>query len=478
MAWKRRSAARRTATVTPALALSVWFVLLLALLGWDPAMRSKTSLALWVPVIWIFIAGSRLPAQWLGDQGDASVQAIEEGNPIDRTVFFVLILLAISILISRSFKWSGFCARNLVLMAILALDLLSVCWSDFPLVTFKRWFRDLGNYLVVLIVLSDPHPLEAVRAVLRRVSYLLVPLSILLIKYYPQLGKQYDPWTGTGYYVGAATSKNMLGVVCLVSGLFFFWDTVTRWPERKQRRTKQIILVNLVFAALTLWLLSLANSATSRVCLVLGCLVIAAARARVFRRHPGFLKWMIPGCFCLYVILAFGFNINGELAGAVGRDPTLTDRTKIWACVLAMHTNPLVGTGYQTFWLGPRLEKVWQRGFLINEAHNGYLEVYLELGLIGVFLLGGFLISSYRNISRLPPSSSLRSLALAVWTVLVFYNMTEAAFQIGLPWMVFLLGTMNVAERAPGRVYRAAAFGNVVATKPLPGIAAQNTGRS
>lgn len=461
----------------PYLALLLWLIFLLALLCWDPAKHSKTSLALWVPVFWMFIAGSRLPAQWLGKQGEQSVQAVEEGNPLDRTIFFALILLAIGILMSRSFKWRGFLSRNLALTAILAFALVSVCWSDFPLVTFKRWFRDLGNYLVILVVLSDPRPLEAVRTVLRRLSYLLVPLSILLIKYYPQISKQYDAWTGASSYVGAATSKNMLGAMCLISGLFFFWDTVTRWPERKQRRTRRIILVNVVFVAMTVWLLNLSNSATSRVCLVLGCLVIAAARSKVFQRHPGFLKWLIPTCFCLYLILAFGFNINGELAGAVGRDPTLTDRTKIWAFLFGMHTNPFVGTGYQTFWIGPRLEWFWQKsglGFL-NEAHNGYLEVYLELGLIGVFLLGGFLIASYRKICRLGPSSSLGSLGLAAWTVLVFYNMTEAAFQGGLLWMMLLMGAISVTARTKGRVHGVAVLGNVGATETLPALPLETT---
>ena len=203
---------------------------------------------------------------------------------------FILILLAIGILISRSFKWSDFFARNLALIAFLSFALLSVMWSDFPFVAFKRWFRDLGNYLVILVALSDPQPLEAVRTVLRRLCYLLIPLSILLVKYYPEIGKQYDQWTGIAMYAGATTSKNMLGVLCLVSGLFFFWDTVTRWSDRKERQTKRIILVNGAFLAMTLWLLNLSNSATSRVCLVLGCLVIAAVHSKAFRRRPGFLK--------------------------------------------------------------------------------------------------------------------------------------------------------------------------------------------
>jgi O-antigen ligase len=409
----------------------------------------------------MFIAGSRLPSQWLGGQMGQSAQVLEDGNPLDRTIYFVLILLAVGSLMARSFKWISVLNRNLALTSFLLLALMSVCWSDFPFVAFKRWFRDLGSYLVILVALSDRRPLEAVRAVLRRLSYLLVPLSILLIKYYPQMGKQYETWSGANMYVGATTSKNMLGVVCLVSGLFFFWDTVTRWPERRERRTRRILLLNVAFLAMTLWLLKLSDSATSRVCLTLGCVIIAAAHTRWVKRHPAFLKALIPLCFCLYVVLAFGFNINGELAGAVGRDPTLTDRTKIWAALLSMHTNPLIGTGYESFWLGPRLKWFWQTSGLgrLNEAHNGYLQVYLNLGLVGVFLLVGFLGASYRTISRrFATSSSLAIFALAVWSVLVFYNMTEAAFGGGLLWMILLMGAISLPSLAKQRVHNVAAF--------------------
>ena len=51
----------------------------------------------------------------------------------------------------------------------------------------------------------------------------------------------------------------------------------------------------------------------------------------------------------------------------------------------------------RAFWLGPRLLRIWPEFGQINEAHNGYLEIYLNLGVIGVFLLAGFLITSYRD---------------------------------------------------------------------------------
>jgi O-antigen ligase len=266
-------------------------------------------------------------------------------------------------------------------------------------------------------------------------------------------------------YSGVTTGKNLLGVVCLVSWIFFFWDTLVRWSDRKVRRTRRIIIVNLAFIVMTLWLLNLARSATSSVCLAIGTLVIVATRTKVFKRHPAFLKFLIPVTFCTYLILALGFDINGKLAGAVGRDSTLTDRTFIWKVLLNMHTNPILGTGYESFWLGPRLKKVWESVGAINEAHNGYLEVYLNLGLTGLALLIGFLVASYRNIcKRLKPPSDLASLSLAVWTMMLFYNVSEAAFKFHQMWITFLLVAIAVPEPVGKRVLSLADRGNADAT--------------
>jgi exopolysaccharide production protein ExoQ len=461
----------------PSLALFLWLICLLALLRYDPAREPETSLALWIPLIWIFITASRLPSQWLGGSVGTAEQAFEEGNSLDRTIFLVLIMLAIGVLMARSFNWSIFFARNFVLMVFLSFALVSVIWSDFPFVSLKRWIRDLGHYIVVLVALSDPRPLEAVRTLLRRLCYLLIPICILLIKYYPQLGKQYNVWTGASIFVGAAMDKNNLGVLCLVSGLFFFWDTVTRWSSRKERRAKRIIIVNIAFIAMTLWLLHYGNSATSRVCLMIGFLVVALAGSNVVRRHPALLKVLIPVGFCLSLIVVFGLGLTGELAGAVGRDPTFTDRTYLWKLLLNMHTNPFVGTGYESFWLGPRFNWIAQTFAPVNEAHNGYLEVYLNLGLIGLLLLGGFLITSYRTICRrFTTTSSLGSLSLALWTVLLFYNITEAAFKFQLMWVIFLLIAIAVPGKAEDQVHAVATSGNAGTTKRFSGPPLETTG--
>jgi len=434
----------------PSIAILVWILLLSALLRFDPAREPNTSTAVWVPAIWMFIILTRLPSQWLGGGGTSAVQALEEGNPLDRAVYSLLILLTVVILSRRSFKWNLFFSRNLALTIFIFYCLVSVIWSDFPFIAFKRWIRDAGNYLVILVVLSDADPLEAVRSFFRHLYYLLLPLSILLIKYFPQLGKQYSFWTGATEFVGAATSKNTLGLMCLLGGLFFFWDTVARWSKRKEKRTKKILRINVAFILMALWLLSLSNSATSRVCLSLGCLIVLAVHSNWGRRSPTLLKVLVPSCFVVYLILAFGFDLNGIFASQVGRDPSLTGRTNIWDAVLSTHTNPILGTGYDSFWLGDRLNIVWRLAGTVNESHNGYLETYLNLGTIGLLLMIGLLLASYKVIcNNLVPSPAFASLTLAMWLIALFYNMTEASLTPAFMCLTFLWGAVEVPRTTP-----------------------------
>jgi exopolysaccharide production protein ExoQ len=436
--------------VSPSFALLLWVVLLVGLLYFDSAKESGISAALWVPVIWLFFLGSRPPAMWLGLSYGSVTQALEDGNPLDRTIFSLLILSAVVILVSRSFQWRSFLAQNSALAFFLAFALLSVIWSDFPLATFKKWFRDAGIYMVVVVVLSDPSPLEAVRTVLRRVCYLLVPLSVVLIKYYPAMGKMYSVWGGQEY-TGVSTSKNMLGVVCLVSGIFFFWDTITRWHQARDRRLRRVIIVNIMFLGMTLWLLNLSQSQTSTICLAIGCLVIAAVHCRFGQRHLTWVKALAPVSFIIYVILTLGLGMAAQLSQAVGKSADMSDRTHIWEVLLSVPINPLLGTGYQSFWLGPRVQWVWARlnGDTVLEAHNGYLAIYLELGLIGFLLLCAFLVATYRKICRqLDADAPLASLGLGLWTLLLFYNVTEAAFGPGLLLVTLLIESLTFPQHA------------------------------
>jgi exopolysaccharide production protein ExoQ len=447
--------------MSPTLALSLWVVLVLGLLYLDPAKAPKVSVALWIPLTWIFFMASRPLSLWLNWNvrvgTEQAIEQLEQGDPLNRAYSSILLLLGIIILASRSIRWGRVVARNRVLIVYLIFALASVLWSDFPGVAFKRWFRDLGNYVMILVVLSDPRPVEALGVLLRRLGYLLIPLSVVFIKYFPDLGRQYDPWTGAATYCGVATSKNMLGELCLVCGIYFFWDTVVRWPDRKSKQQKRVILVNAAMICMIIWLLNICDSATSRTCLIIAFLIILAAHSKAVQRGPAKLTVAVPIVFLVYMFLFFVLGLSSDFANAVGRT-SLSGRNEIWKIVLSQQANPLLGAGYESFWMGPRLERIWAGGMgRLNESHNGYLEAYLNLGYIGITLLLIYVGCVYRYICKqFKPFSNIASLALAIWTAFLFHSCTEADFRSGLMWVNFVLAALAVAQLERKAVYETA----------------------
>jgi exopolysaccharide production protein ExoQ len=437
----------------PSLALLASFLLVMVFLRWskDP----EDSLALWLPVIWLFLVSSRLPSIWLGvTTATSAVAASEEGNALDRTVYLALLATALWVLARRRINWSEFLARNSVLVLFVAFTLLSVAWSDYLYVSFKRWVRDLNPYAMAIVVLSEPSPLMAISAVIRRVSYIVLPLSLLLIKYYPGMGIVYDEWTGRPMAVGVATGKNTLGLICLVAILFFFWDTLGRWPERKSPTEKLILVANVTSIAIAWRLFMFVDSATARGCLIIGCVIILVVRSKWARANRRLFTMVIPAVIIGYILLESVFDLSAMVAGLLGRDPTLTGRTETWKVLLQMQTNPLIGLGYGSLWTGDRMASIMRslNTSYLNETHNGYLDIYLTLGFVGLVLCVGFLLSSYRKICRqIVVSPHYAAFAVSFWVVAVLYNVTETAVSGTLVWSVLLFFTIVVPRTEHAR---------------------------
>jgi hypothetical protein len=82
----------------------------------------------------------------------------------------------------------------------------------------------------------------------------------------------------------------------------------------------------------------------------------------------------------------------------------------------------------------------------MNQAHNGYIEVYLNLGWIGLALLSIVIIGGYRSIiTSLRQDAERGSLRLGYLMIALIYNCTEASFKFMTPvWFGFLLSTIAV----------------------------------
>ena len=444
----------------PPLALVLTLGLICFLFWRDLNQKPKVSSSLFLPLIWYFLTGSRLFSQWLSVIGvHVGATSVEDGSPIDSLVLLVLILGGLHVLSKRHVQLSEFRRQNPWLMIFLVYCLISVVWSDFPIIAFKRWIKILGHPIMALIILTEPDPLEAARRVLIRTGYLFIPLSLLLAKYFPQFGRSYNTWTGQEYLQGAATGKNQLGHACMIIGIVFFWNLLQALQIKDRRQKLYEILTSACLLAMTSWLLKESNSATSLAVGVLGAIVLVVVGLP-------FIDKKRIGAYLIVGMIAFAaadsmFGVYATIVHGLGRNLTLTDRTNIWADVLKIDPNPVLGVGFESFWLGDRVNEFYamlpeERG--IGEAHNGYLEIYLDLGIVGVAILGILLFKTFQAINRnMLGRFEYSRLRLALFIAIVVYNFTEAAFvSVHFIYAIFFLIAIeyNRAPHAPVRRLR------------------------
>jgi O-antigen ligase len=373
--------------------------------------------------------------------------SLEEGSPLDALVFFTLICGGFYVLKKRQTNWGTVMRNNRWLAIYLVYCFAAIFWSDFPFVAFKRWIKFLGNPIMVLILLTEPDPQEAIARLMKRCAYVLVPFSILLIKYYPELGRAFEPWSGEAVNCGVTLNKNGLGYLCLVLGYFFFWDLLKAWRGERGRARRNELLLCAGFLYLVGWLLRRAPSATSMMALMVAVLTVTVLGFRWVK--PRYIGVSILAVVLGLVLAELAFGLSSPVLDVLGRDPTLTGRTRLWDEVMKLGTNPVLGAGFESFWLGDRLRYLWElHWWQPNEAHNGYLETYLNLGAVGLLLLFGLMIGTFRKIrGELMANSLFGRFRLGFLLAALVYNLTEAAFKgLHLVWFVFLIIAIDYAK--------------------------------
>ena len=427
--------------LSPSLSLCLTLALIIWLFRRDIREKADVSNALWLPLLWLVIGCSRPVSEWLNIFGlpVSGGTSVEEGSPLDASFCFALIIAGSCVLIKRQVRLSEIISNNGWLILFLLYCFISLTWSDFPFIAFKRWLKILGHPIMALIVLTEPNPEEALIRLMKRCAYVVVPVSILWIKYFPELGRGFSPWGG-GESNGIAPGKNALGADCMILGYFFFWYLLKTWQSERSRWRRNELWLTVGFLAAIWWLFSEAHSATALTCLVVGILVVLFVGRRFINKN--LIGTYMLAALVLLVIGEATFGISSRFSESLGRGSDFSDRTPLWTSLLGLHTNPILGTGFESFWLGKRpLQLEGMFYFIPNEAHNGYLETYLTLGGIGVFLLIGLFIATFRKIRlELFRNFEWGRYRLGFLAALILYNWTEAAFKTLSPlWFVFYL---------------------------------------
>jgi O-antigen ligase len=254
---------------------------------------------------------------------------------------------------------------------------------------------------IALVVLTEVKPLRALESVLRRCAYVLIPLSLTLIKYFPYLGVAYVSWSGEKMWVGVTSQKNGLGTLCAVSAFFIIWSIYRDWRTRALKKNKSRLYGDGLILLTAIFLLQGfegSYSGTSIGMLLVG--VIMLVLLSQYRRFIKPVSWFATvGLASVLVSLQVNESFRSTITSAFNRDSTFTGRTDIWDAVLKVCSqNELLGTGYGGFWELAD-ESIWAT-LRVHEAHSGYLEVYLGGGIVGIVIFSAFLLAHYRKAVR------------------------------------------------------------------------------
>jgi exopolysaccharide production protein ExoQ len=408
----------------PPLALLLCTAFVLFLLVLERRVSRHISSALWIPTLWMLLIASKPLAVWFGERGDN-----ETGSALDRLVLTVLGVAAVAVLARRRFNWSGPLRRHGWLLVMLVYALVSTLWSDIPLIALRRWMRELIIVPMGLVILSEANPREALESLLRRSAYVLIPFSLMLIKYYPALGLEYGRWSGIGMWTGVTNHKNSLGRMCAIAAIFLLVAFYRRWRARGTAGGPYNNWADLSILFLALYLLKGADGVYSATSVGAFAIGITTFMGLVWCRKLN-LRVPLPVLRILTIFLigigtSTPFSGGSDVAGFtsfVGRDETLTGRTEVWAALVpVVKRQPLLGAGFGSFWTTARREE-----YQIPHGHNGYLDILLEEGAVGLALTTVWLLSCTRKLqTALAKDYDGASLGICFLLMALMCNFTE-----------------------------------------------------
>ena len=432
----------------PSLALLLCTAFVLVLLGLERRGARSVSATMWIPTVWMLIAASRPLATWFVGPGRVTGDN-ESGSSLDRWVLTGLAVAAILVLVRRRFDWWSSLRGQKWLLAVLAYMFLSTFWSAITLIALKRWTREVIVLVMAMVIVSEVNPRQSLASLLRRCAYVLIPFSVVLIKYYPVLGRQYAKYSGIEMWTGVTGQKNELGRLCMISIFFLLWTFYQTRRERTTMGARYHRWGDISVILIGLYLLIGSSSATSLATLVLG--VVTFVGLRWFQK----LRLRVPQpCLLALVVFLVAYGVSvpflrgpdvAAFSSALGRDDTLTGRTEVWAAILPARTQqPLLGYGFGSFWTDARRQL-----YDIPTAHNGYLDILLELGEAGLAFYTAWLLSCARQLHRaLVLDYEWASLGICLLLMSLIYNVTESALNSLTEYMTAMVVLASVVVPA------------------------------
>ena len=386
--------------------------------------------------IWLFLMTGAVFILLIGGPGTEELSAKTEATL--RLFTLPALVLAPVVLALRWRELSALAVGMPVLTALVLWVWCSIFWSIDPGLSARRALAFTTSTVIsAYIAVAWPVPV-----MIRRLTWLCLFLLALTIAFAVAL-PSYAFMTLDHALRGVFTHKNgqgqVLAITALVCAVAFRHRLLSRW-----------LLGPALFAVAVLAVP--VHSATALVLLLLLCGAQLLLAILALPRGAAAVTLLAIAAGVVVLVLC-GILFAAPIAHAFGRNLTLTGRTELWAYVLReISFRPLLGYGYNVFFDQPEVQHyaLAALGWDIPNAHNGYLEIWLGLGIVGLALLLvvhlGALMRALRGLGQ--PGALAAEFAFLWLAAHLVRNLTEADFlkQTGLSWVLTVLALVLVSR--------------------------------
>lgn len=368
----------------------------------------------------------------------------DEGSLLTQAAAALFYFGAAAVLARNAAAFVQLLRANLPLVVLLVLVLISLGWSLDPALSPRRAIAIIGSTLIAYVVViklsvEDFHDgmiwALGIVAVLSMISIIVAPSFGIHQANDPLTAHHAGSWRGLYYH------KNNLGRLMAPMTALLIVCAPPRLP----------LIVRMVFLIAGL---ALTLGSTSKQAIVLLMLMVMV--------YPLILYLQRQNALVVGVLLSFGLSLGavsvllfepvaGTVLGWMGRDLSLTGRTGIWAVAITetLDHRPLLGSGFAAGW---NERAVAMLSHDIGHAHNGYINLFQDLGLVGI---GVFLVVAVQVTVRYlklrswtPPRVFVFLGLLLVYFFVVNLVSSEILKRNGMPWILFVIATLYISHGA------------------------------
>ena len=365
-----------------------------------------------------------------------------------RLVFIAIYFFTMALLLFRWQRTLFFLKTNLWLLFLIGLAIASVSWSSIPAISFRKVIALLGSTFFG-IYLGSRYTFEQQLKIYGWVFGISVFFSFLFALLIPEYGIM-NTDAIVGAWRGIYPHKNGLGESMFASFLTFYFLSIIS-------KRRQLLFQILCF--LSVVLIVFGETATALMSVVFIFSTAQGLSRLSLKSKKSVFFILVFLIFTSLMLLLLTINFNAFLS-ANDRDITLSGRTLLWDTLWDfILQKPWLGYGYGSFFSSEARESnlLWQvHSWTPVHSHNGYIQLWLNLGLIGlVTFLGGYLSCLFNSLFRYLVTKDPQMLWIFLFLMYtVFLNLTEVSFvgSNSIIWIISLASIYSMSKIALPKV--------------------------